>query len=119
MRESYKIIRKLREDNHLTQLDVANYLDMPRATYNHYELGKTDLTEEMIIKLAKLYHTTPNVILNFSTKSKNYNTDFLKLYKKIKYSDITVDYLLDIIELNEKYKKYEKSTWHLSFSVVK
>lgn len=105
MKKSFEIIKKLRIDNHLTQVDVANYLNMPRATYNHYELGKTGLTEEIIIKLAKLYHTTPNVILNFSKKSKNYNTDFLKLYKKIKYSAINVDYLLDIIELNDKYKK--------------
>ncbi len=105
MKKSYEIIRDLREDNHLTQLDVANYLNMSRAAYNHYELGRTNLTEDIIIKLAKLYHTTPNVILNFSKKSKNYNTDFLKLYKKIKYSKINIDYLIDFIELNEKYKK--------------
>lgn len=106
MKKSYEIIRDLREDRDLTQKDVANYLNMSRATYNHYELGHTNLTEDIIVKLAVFYHVTPNVILNFPTRQEPYDVDFLKLCNKIKSSHVDINYLISFIDLNDKYKKF-------------
>lgn len=103
MKKSYEIIRDLREDRDLTQKEVADYLNMSRATYNHYELGHTSLTEDIIVKLAAFYNVTPNTILNFPTENEFYDVDFLKLYKKIKHSHTNVDYLISLINLNEQY----------------
>ena len=106
MKKSYEIIRDLREDRDLTQQDVANYLNMSRATYNHYELGHTNLTEDIIVKLATFYQVTPNVILNFQTRKEPYDVNFLKLCNKIKASHVDIDYLISFIDLNEKYRKF-------------
>lgn len=105
MKKSYEIIRDLREDRDLTQKDVADYLNMSRATYNHYELGHTNLTEDIIVKLAVFYHVTPNIILNFPSENEFYDVDFLKLHKKIKHSHTSVDYLISLIDLNEQYNE--------------
>ena len=86
-------IRDLREDNDLKQKDVADFLQISRTTYNHYELGHTSFTADMIISLAKLFHTTPNVLLNFDTSFEITDTDLLKLCKFVKEEN---DELLEI-----------------------
>ena len=65
IKKTFEIIRDLKEDKELKQKDVADYLKMSRTTYNHYELGHTTLTEDIIIKLSKFYDVSPNIILNY------------------------------------------------------
>ena len=69
MKKPFEIIRDLREDKDLKQKEVADYLQMSRTTYNHYELGHTSLNEDIIIKLSKFYNVSPNFILNYSEKN--------------------------------------------------
>ena len=78
MKEIYETIRNLREDHDLKQKDVADFLKMSRTTYNHYELGHTSFTADMIIDLANLFKTTPNVLLNFNNSFEITDTDFVK-----------------------------------------
>ena len=75
MKEIYENVRNLREDNDLKQKDVADFLKMSRTTYNHYELGHTSFTADMIIDLANLFKTTPNVLLNFNNSFEITDTD--------------------------------------------
>ena len=48
-------IRNLREDHDYTQAYVASVLNVGQRTYADYELGKTRIPLDSMIKLAKLY----------------------------------------------------------------
>lgn len=99
MKKPFEIIRDLREDRDLKQKDVADYLQMSRTTYNHYELGHTALNEDIIVKLAKLYNVTPNFILNYETPNEINDISLLKLKKLIERENINIDKLIDLIKI--------------------
>jgi len=64
----YKRIRDLREDNDLTQKQVADYLKMKQPQYNRYEKGYRDIPSDVLIALADLYNTTTDYILERTDK---------------------------------------------------
>lgn len=64
----YRRIRELREDNDLLQKDLAEYLKCSQVAYSRYELGQRDLPTEILIALAKYYHTTTDYILGLTDK---------------------------------------------------
>lgn len=55
-------IRSLREDRDLRQRDVAALLNVGQKTYSDYELGKTRIPLESILKLAEFYDVDANYI---------------------------------------------------------
>ena len=59
----YKRIRELREDNDMTQQQVADYLSMKQPQYNRYERGFRDIPTDVLIALAELYKTSTDYIL--------------------------------------------------------
>lgn len=59
----YRRIRDLREDNDLTQKQVAEILHCSQQVYSNYELGQRDIPTAILIALAKYYHTTTDYIL--------------------------------------------------------
>lgn len=59
----YKRIRELREDNDMTQQQVADYLSMKQPQYNRYERGFRDIPTDVLIALADLYKTSTDYIL--------------------------------------------------------
>ena len=63
-------IRDLREDNNLTQDDVAKYLHVKQNTYSQYENEQRQLPIACLISLAKLYKTSTDYILGL-TDNKN------------------------------------------------
>ena len=65
----YKRIRELREDNDLTQRQIANILDMPQPQYFRYEQGYRDIPTDILIQLAQLYHTSTDYILGLTDNS--------------------------------------------------
>lgn len=64
----YKRIRDLREDNDLTQTQVAEYLNMKQPQYSRYERGLRDIPSDILIALAKLYKTSTDYILGLTDK---------------------------------------------------
>lgn len=62
----YKRIRELREDHDLLQKDLAAYLHCSQVAYSRYELGTRDIPTEVLIALAKRYHTTTDYILGLT-----------------------------------------------------
>ena len=64
----YRRIRELREDNDMTQRDVAAYLKMPQPQYFRYEQGYRDIPTDILIALADLYHTSTDYILGRTDK---------------------------------------------------
>lgn len=64
----YPRLRDLRQDKDLTQTDVANMLGMSQTGYSKYETGENDIPTEVLIKLAKFYHTSVDYLLGLRDK---------------------------------------------------
>ena len=63
-------IRDLREDNNLTQEEVAKYLHIKQNTYSQYENEQRQLPIACLIELARFYKTSTDYILGL-TDNKN------------------------------------------------
>ena len=101
MKKIHETVRDMREDRDLRQKDVAEYLELSRTTYNHYELGHTSFTVDMIIKLAKFFHTTPNVLLNFEASPEISDPDLIRLCQIIQKENLDANTLIQIINLTK------------------
>lgn len=62
----YKRIRDLREDNDLTQKEIAGYLNMKQPQYHRYESGDRDVPSEVLIALSKKYNVSVDYILGLT-----------------------------------------------------
>ena len=62
----YRRLRDLREDADLTQTQVAKYLGMSQTGYSKYETGENDIPTQVLIPLAKSYHTTVDYLLGLT-----------------------------------------------------
>ena len=62
----YRRIRDLREDADLTQTQAAKHLGMSQTGYSKYETGENDVPTQVLIALARFYHTTTDYILGLS-----------------------------------------------------
>lgn len=68
----YKRIRNFREDNDLTQRDIAQILQIHQTTYSDYELGKLNIPIPILIKLSRLYNTSIDYLLEQTDEPKPY-----------------------------------------------
>lgn len=59
----YRRIRELREDNDLTQRELAQKLNMLQPQYFRYEQGYRDIPSDVLIALADIYNTSTDYIL--------------------------------------------------------
>ena len=62
----FKRIRELREDNDLTQKQVAKKLNCSQQVYSNYELGQRDIPTDILIKISKIYNVSTDYILEIS-----------------------------------------------------
>lgn len=62
--EVCQIIRNLREDNDLKQVDIANVLQIKQQQYSVYERGEQELPTRHIKTLALFYRVSADYILN-------------------------------------------------------
>lgn len=65
-------IRNLREDNSLTQQNIANLLHIGQRTYADYESGKTRIPVDSLLILAKYYNVSVDYISGVSNIKTNY-----------------------------------------------
>ena len=56
-------LKELREENNLSQKEVAKYLNVRQNTYSQYESEKRQLPIEVLISLSKLYKVSTDYIL--------------------------------------------------------
>lgn len=61
---AYKRLRNLREDNDLSQAELAKYLNVSQRTYSYYETGDRNISVEILAKLAKLYNTSIEYLID-------------------------------------------------------
>lgn len=59
----YKRLRDLREDHDLSQAKLATYLGMSQTGYSKYETGENDIPTAILIRLADLYNTSIDYLL--------------------------------------------------------
>jgi len=60
----YNRIRDLREDNDLTQTDIAKILNISQRAYSRYENGERNIPTEALSILADTYNTSVDYIIN-------------------------------------------------------
>lgn len=68
----FRRIRDLREDNDMNQTQVAKILGMSQTGYSKYETGENDLPTAVLIKLAKLYNTSIDYLLEQTDNKERY-----------------------------------------------
>ena len=61
-------MKELREDNDITQKELAEYLHIKQNTYSQYENGQRQLPIDILIALAKYYKVSTDYILGLSDK---------------------------------------------------
>ena len=66
----YKRIKDLREDNDLTQKDIANYLEVYRSTYAKWEDGTNKIPLRILDKLSTRYNVSFDYLLGLTNIKK-------------------------------------------------
>ena len=59
----YMKLKELREENNISQQEIAKHLSIKQNTYSQYETGKRQLPIDILIKLSKFYNVTTDYIL--------------------------------------------------------
>lgn len=70
----YERIRAWREDNDITQKEMARRLSVHQTTYSEYELGKTNIPAAALSEIADMMRTSVDYILG--------RTDVIEPYPK-------------------------------------
>lgn len=63
MKNYLDILRGLREDNDLTQADVAHILGTTQQVYSRYENGVNEIPLRHFITLCRFYHVSADWVL--------------------------------------------------------
>lgn len=79
------ILIALRKSKHMTQADVAEYLNIPRTTYNSYEKRDTVPPIDLLYKLADLYNISLDTLLgrNYKSSFSNEELELLSKFNKL------------------------------------
>lgn len=64
----YKRLRDMREDNDLTQREIAGLLHTTQQVYSEYEKGIREIPLSRIIILAKYYNCSVDYLVGLSDK---------------------------------------------------
>ena len=65
-------IKELREDNALTQRQLAEYPHIRQNTYSQYDNGQRQIPIDALIAIAKFYNTSTDYILGLTSEKKPY-----------------------------------------------
>ena len=65
-------LRDLREDNDLTQKEVAAYLGLDQRTYSNYETEKRSMPMEQYRSLAIFYKTSVDYLVGLTDSNEPY-----------------------------------------------
>lgn len=81
-------LQELRESQKLTQIELAQIMNIPRMTYNNYEKGRCEPNIQTLIKLADYYHVTLDYLVGRQfANDAGYLTDeekeILKMFRKL------------------------------------
>lgn len=66
-------IRDLREDRDLSQSEVAEAIGISQRKYSYLETGQQLWTDEILVRLAKFYHTSVDYLLKQTENPEPYS----------------------------------------------
>lgn len=66
----YVNIRSIREDNDVTQQEMAKLLNVSQNTYSQYETGKIEWTASTLIKIANYFDVSVDYLLDRTDNKK-------------------------------------------------
>ncbi len=69
MKQYYEILRELREDNDLTQAQIAKVLGTTQQVYSRYEKGENEMPVRHVIALCKYYGISADYVLGLKTRT--------------------------------------------------
>ena len=69
----YPRLRDLREDNDLSQKELANIIGMSQTGYSKYETGENDIPTIILIKLSRFYGVSIDYLLGETNEKQRYN----------------------------------------------
>ena len=75
-------LRNLREDNDLTQQNLADYLGCNQTTYSRYETGETSVPIDILKRLAIFYDVSIDYLICLTDEKKPYKRNEKKEEKK-------------------------------------
>lgn len=68
----YERIRDMRDDKGMTQSQIAKLLNIHQTTYSDYELGNLNIPIPVLDKLADLFETSIDYLVDRTDESKPY-----------------------------------------------
>ena len=68
----YERIRNMREDRDMTQSQMSGYLKIHQTTYSDYEIGKLNIPVQVLDKIADLFGTSIDYLVNRTDVEKPY-----------------------------------------------
>ena len=71
MKTYYERLRELREDNDLTQADIAKLLKTTQQVYSRYEKGINEIPVRHLVTICKFYKVSADYILGLTNDFKN------------------------------------------------
>ena len=75
-------LKEVREDHDYKQIEIAKYLKITQAQYSRYELGVNLIPIDKLDKLATLYNTSVDYLINRTDERKAYNKKEKKIYQR-------------------------------------
>ena len=66
-------LKKLREENMLTQQAVADYLHIRQNTYSQYETAQRQVPIEMLVALSDFYDVSVDYLLGLTDEETRYS----------------------------------------------
>ena len=94
-------IKNYRNQLHLSQEYVANFLGINRATYTQMENGNRKITAEDVFKLSDLFGVTADALLN-ENKLSQPATVFARSFEKLDENDQAE--IMNLIKFKEQMK---------------
>ena len=91
-----KRIKALRQEQKMSQQELANILDKSLRTIQKYETGEIEVSIAIVNKLARIFESSPTFILGYETNSAPIKTmadivEFFFMMEQISALDFSVD----------------------------
>ncbi|MBE6012288.1 MAG: helix-turn-helix transcriptional regulator [Lachnospiraceae bacterium] len=83
----YERIRSMRKDKNMTQAKVAKLLNVHQTTYSHYEVGNLNIPIPTINRLADLFETSIDYLVDRTDDPRPYPYQRRRHHKRMKKTD--------------------------------
>lgn len=101
MKELYERIKELRNEMHLSQAYVANYLGVSRSSYTQMENGNRKILAEELAKLSELFGVSTDTLIHGQIQSQPV-TFFARSFEQLDEQDQAE--IMNLIKFKEQMK---------------